>query len=86
MHDSPIKSFPARNNPQSSHNTHLAREALHDQPLDIVSNCITALLGGCIRLNASNEFCSPFLSPQPSLRVKHLHHRGGFIGQQAIWQ
>lgn len=63
---------------------HLAGKALHDQPLHIIRNRISALFGKRVGLNAGDKLCSPLLGPQPSLYFKHSHHRGRFIGQQAV--
>lgn len=47
--------------------SHLAGEALHYEPLNIIRDGISALLGGWIGLNAGNKLCSSLLRLQPSL-------------------
>lgn len=64
----------------------LARKALGNEALDIISNSITAIFRGCIGLYAGNEVSGSFLGPHPSLRVKCPNRRGGFVGQQTVRQ
>lgn len=66
--------------------THLAREALGDEPLHVMCNSTPALLGRQVGLNAGDEVRRPLLGLQPTLGIQHPHHGGGFVGQQAIRQ